>query len=81
MAEDRCVCCGEVVAEGVQVCLKCQEQVGRFRSENLCGQKDKVVEGLEWILNDITNNEQYQVALYPDVIQSALWLICVIDLE
>lgn len=26
MADNRCVCCGEIIPEGLQVCIKCQKK-------------------------------------------------------
>lgn len=33
--ENRCVCCGELIPEGVQVCPKCEEMVKRYESINM----------------------------------------------
>ena len=32
MAEDRCICCGEIIPEGMMVCPKCQVSVGHGKS-------------------------------------------------
>lgn len=26
MADNRCVCCGEIIPEGLQVCIKCRKK-------------------------------------------------------
>lgn len=36
MKEDRCVCCGDVIPEGRQVCPKCERMVGMGKPR-MCG--------------------------------------------
>ena len=37
--------------------------------------RDKVIKGLEWILNDIEENGHYQVGYYADEIRDAIALL------
>ena len=57
MSEDRCVCCGEIIPEGTQVCVNCQESVSSMNKCPKCGHKMLIVETRN-IRNEILRKRQ-----------------------
>lgn len=60
MNEDRCICCGEIIPEGRQVCLNCEYRVGKIGSilQSQNATKDDVIRAYEFIQKGIKENEQ-----------------------
>lgn len=60
MNEDRCICCGEIIPEGRQVCLNCEYRVGKIGSilQSQNATKDDVIKAYEFIQKGIKENEQ-----------------------
>ena len=60
MNEDRCICCGEIIPEGRQVCLNCEYRVGKIGSilQSQNATKDDVIRAYEFIQKGIKDNEQ-----------------------
>lgn len=60
MNEDRCICCGEIIPEGRQICLNCEYRVGKIGSilQSQNATKDDVIKAYEFIQKGIKENEQ-----------------------
>ncbi len=43
--EDRCICCGDIIPEGIQVCRTCEEKVNNMNKE---GYRDDTAEQAIW---------------------------------
>lgn len=44
--EDRCICCGEIIPEGRQVCKKCEHDASDEKARETKGRTSVVNEGL-----------------------------------
>ena len=50
MDQNRCVCCGEAIPEGMQVCPKCMKEYGEF--EKLANRRQRRQETAARIMED-----------------------------
>lgn len=50
MAENRCVCCGEVIPEGTQVCPKCTKEYWNHEARRKPNYNDRIKRIMEdWV--------------------------------